>query len=155
MSLAIGCGGNSADDTATSDSSAAAGRAAAPLPAQDSADLIITDSQTVYVAQSLTGRDYWQVDIFGEGIRYRWAENRTGVVFGAGRVEGDDARSTWTAKRSGDGPKAIQMQLIATSCVDGSRTYQYRVAVLVDGRAMEGCGARGTAAPDSSRTRRP
>jgi uncharacterized membrane protein len=115
-------------------------------------DPAITDSHTIYEARSLAAQPFWAVDIFGQGIRYRTATDSTGVVFGAGRVEGDDSASTWTAKRNAaNGPKSLQLRILRMSCTGGTGgTQPYRVALLVDGQAFQGCARRGTQA-----TRRP
>jgi uncharacterized membrane protein len=120
---------------------------------QPGPDPAITDSHTIYEARSLAGQPSWAVDIFGQGIRYRTATDSTGVVFGAGRVEGDDSASTWTAKRNAaTGPKSLQLQILRMRCTGSSTgtAEAYRVALLVDGQPFQGCAKRGTQA-----TRRP
>ena len=127
-------------------------------------DPVITDSHTIYEAHSLAHTPFWTVEIFGQGIRYRWADNRAGVVFGAGRVEGGDSASVWTAKRTAaTGPAALQIELLRGRCDDGSSTpSDYRVALVVDGRPVQGCANRGSHAAevgvpqrDSASRRRP
>lgn len=143
--LALAACRNRGDQAATGGAGASPDTSSAsttPTP-----DPAITDSHTIYQARSLANAPFWTVDIFGEGIRYRWEGNRAGVVFGAGRVEGGDSASVWTAKRNAaTGPRALQLELLRGRCTDGSSgpVSDYRVALVVDGQPFQGCANRGT-----------
>ena len=142
--------GDPAETPAGAVDSTSANLAPSPEPA-------ITDSHTIYEARNHRGGQFWTVEIFGQGIRYRWEGNREGVMFGAGRVEGDDSSSVWTAKRvSPNPPRSLQLQIVRMSCSDGPNgiVSDYRVALLVDGRGHAGCADRGTASRDSANANR-
>ena len=135
---AAACGGERQDRSAAVDTTALA--TAQPDP-------VINDTLTIYEATSLPGQPYWAVEILNEGIRYHWAGNRAGVVFGAGRFEGGDSLSVWTAKRTvADGPQSLQLELLRVPCGSGANAMPYRVALVVDGEARQGCARRGTLA---------
>lgn len=120
-------------------------------PGAGALEPVLTDTlQPIYVAHGIKTGPFWTVTIFGEGIRYRWADNRKGVVFTAGRVDGADSMSTWTAKRSGEGPRSIQLEILRLNCTDGATdsVYKYRAALMIDGREQRiGCAKAGPAAP--------
>lgn len=139
-----------------------ADRAQTPAGAVDSSSAnlaespppVITDSHTIYEARNFRAGPFWTIEIFGQGIRYRWDGNRQGVMFGAGRVEGDDSLSVWTAKRnSSDPPRSLQLQILRLNCSDGPNgiVSDYSVALIVDGKAFQGCADRGTAARRAAR----
>ncbi len=134
------------------------GDSASGQPPSPQPDPVISDTHAIYVARG-TGNTPWTLEVFGEGIRYRWPDNPAGVVFPAGRVDGNDSSSTWLTKRSGPGPKNIQMQILRLSCVD-PKTFlvsAYRVALVVDGVQRQGCAMAGPrpAAPATPRPGRP
>jgi uncharacterized membrane protein len=127
------------------------------------ADPIITDSQAIFLAHGLESGPAWRVEIYGEGIRYRGPESAGGVVFPAGRVDGDDSASVWSSKRYGDeGPHSIHLEFLRRQCSDGatSTAWPYSVALVVDDAARQGCASKGpgapaTPAPPAARGQRP
>ena len=136
--VSLACGGG-----APADRAAARDTSRAPAAALDTT---IHDTLTIYEAHSLPGEPYWAVEILNEGIRYHWAGNRAGVVFGAGRVEGGDSLSMWTSKRvATDGPRSLQLELLRVPCSDRPPS-PYRAALVVDGQSFQGCARRGTLA---------
>lgn len=129
------------------DAPPAAADSAGATPPTAADDPVITDSvNAIYIAHGMRNGPAWTLSVFGEGIRYRWAGNPGGVVFPAGRVDGGDSASIWTAKRTGDLPRAISMQLLQLPCTDGATdtVYQFRVALMIDNRDQRlGCAKLG------------
>ena len=103
---------------------------------------VITDSATIYEARG----PGWHLEIYGEGIRYTGPEDSTGVLFPAGRVDGNDSASTWSSKRTGSrAPYGVRAEFLRTSCAFGGTSYRYRAVVVIDNEPRQGCAQAGTA----------
>ncbi|HEY2804950.1 MAG TPA: hypothetical protein VGI92_03740 [Gemmatimonadales bacterium] len=122
-------------------------------------DPVITDTRSIYAAHGLANGPPWTVDLFGQGIRYKGPGRENGVVFGPGRVDGNDSASSWVSKRMGPAPNSIIIEFRRLNCTDGhsDTTYRYQVRLTVDGTQYRGCASGGppdaTPAPPAARGR--